>query len=309
MRKEVYDYFKNLDYLNLTDKHHVFHKDNHRIDYIDQNQSNVVHLKVDYLPMYMKKWKVKEAMYSLSSAEMYHKLGILTPPMKPAIVNLHEDDQSTQINQIFMQDAKSIGLYCVDANTTKLFEDFINLNPKSKWEILYNSSYRELFLNHMTEECFEEYINMFLLDHLRSDSDRYYANFLLFRRYLTSKFEGIIPIDLDESRAIDLGISNKEEFQSFLNTKDFSFIPSGIYGPNETYKKRTEDIQQLIQDEKLSNSQIELLRDALRYNLPKTTREMGAKYSVDKETRKQISTPTAYLWDYNRKTIGKELGL
>jgi hypothetical protein len=100
----------------------------------------------------------------------------------------------------------------------------------------------------------------------------------------------------------------KEEFDSFLLYPYESEVPQHKLD-NECYRQRVSDIRELIQEGLLSKRNIETLKNLLSYDFPgevrKTCKEQGLRW----KSKNSVVDPVERLWEYNNKTIGKDLGL
>ena len=68
-------------------------------------------------------------------------------------------------------------------------------------------------------------------------------------------------------------------------------------------------IRKLISLDKLSKGNIATLKKALRYDFPNKIKQLGEKHKVRDCDINRVYTPYAYLWEFNRDILGKELGL
>jgi hypothetical protein len=102
--------------------------------------------------------------------------------------------------------------------------------------------------------------------------------------------------------------SKKEDFANFLVCPYQTATPHQSYD-NACYKQRLIDMRQLMQDDVLSASNINAITSALEYDFPKEIKSV-CKYSKLKLGEKNdIVKPVERLWEYNRETIGKDLGM
>ena len=305
MNKPVFDYFKDLHKTDIPQENGIFLLPDFNPAPVDKYQGGYVfEEKIKNRRFFCKKWMSNSNFNGIFSANMYNKIGILTPP-----VYLIKRTPSGKI-QTASQDVKLFDT-CEGIPASKILDSrliMLNTHKHNKeWDIIHDKELRRLFLKIMTPECLDELIGLFLVDTLRSEIDRHTDNYFLVRPFGAKKFEGIMPIDLEETQ-VSCGLEWKD-FNSFINMKYTHIIPSGI-GEYRSHKERIESIMELLHGGKLSSENINLLERALRYDLPK---QVKTTYDILpsklQESEKYAYSSFAQLWDYNRETLGKELEL
>ena len=65
--------------------------------------------------------------------------------------------------------------------------------------------------------------------------------------------------------------------------------------------------RELLEEDVLSNNNIVALHNALEFDLPKSIKETGIKYSLTEVEINEIYNPIAMLWEYNRNNLGRDL--
>lgn len=177
-----------------------------------------------------------------------------------------------------------------------------------RWAILYDPRIREEYLKIMTPECFDEFINMMLVDELHTEFDRHSRNYYFYKSNDSEKFEGIIPIDNEASNiVIAPAPRNKARLMSYIKEPYKAQTPFGTRD-YFSYSKRIRQIQLLIQNGLLNENNIEMIRKALnddyaerfyqQCNNPYTQLYGDSTY-----------TPVSLLWDYARTELDKEIDL
>ena len=68
-------------------------------------------------------------------------------------------------------------------------------------------------------------------------------------------------------------------------------------------------MRQLVQDDVLSTSNIDTLKDALEFDYPQEMSNVCKETKVSHADKKELVKPVEKLWEYNRETLGKDLGL
>ena len=80
-------------------------------------------------------------------------------------------------------------------------------------------------------------------------------------------------------------------------------------GKNVCYKQRITDMRQLAQDGVLSTENVNAITGALEYDFPKEMKSACKDSRLGFGERNEIVKPVERLWEYNRQTIGRDLGM
>lgn len=259
-----------------------------------------------------KAWRFDEDsdIVSLASQKYCDAVDITTPPL----FYMQADKQTQEPNEspgyILSQDICSLGKlrsclpYDLYGHTLKKYE-----KHSGKWEILNFPELKEFFLKYMTPECLDELIGVFLMDELRTDTDRHTFNYYLVKNPLSRKFEKVITFDLDNVYIKFKNFTNKQEFDFWTEN-----IPYCTYTPVEsldsrTYKKRMRDIIELVHAGIFSDKNISRLKKAVQFDFPGTINSICQDIPC-LEPYKDVPYETySHLWDYTRDQLVRELGL
>lgn len=252
----------------------------------------------------LKKSSSSNGLLSVASSKMYKSADIQTPQ-----VHLVRSKEKNVIRTI-QEDISDInGFETVlagdDVEYTKIGW---NVFGKFKWQIFYDYAFQSNLLKIMTNDCLEQLQNMFLGDEIRTDIDRHSKNYFLYKRKGSEKYEGVIVIDLDQMIIFNYCRGEKGDFQDFLMYPYETEIPQ-FKLDNICYKQRVKDIQEMIQEGLLSENNIETLKKLLMYDFPGEVKKVCKEQGVRRKMKKGVVDPVERLWEYNNKTIGKELGL
>ncbi len=288
---------------------------------------------IDNTPYYKKSYyglfanDLKKIVSSMTSTELFHQIDFYSPPIfvstNTKFLELIQLSQSITSVPDF-QDA-TIAFYTdffdklADVNKSEAYLKYAKAhagkyNQILGWLPLYDSEIKALFMKYMTPKCFDEYISMFLVDILRTEKDRHESNYLLYKNKNSDKYDGVIPIDMDDTEIQFYFNHQCDEKKSIFNVNT---LPGSVYysytplctTENKPHKKKLLLICKLLQDGVLSDGNIKAIRTALGFDMGKTIKEIGKKYGLSEEEIKQMYTSISYLWDYNRETLGSELGL
>lgn len=241
---------------------------------------------------------------SVASSKMYKNAGIQTPQ-----VHLLRTDEKLLVNTI-QEDVIDINGFetYLPADDVEYAAIDKKLYSKFKWQVFYDKGLEHLFLQFMTPECLEQLKNVFLADEMRTDVDRHVNNFFFYKRKGSDKYEGIIVIDLDQMIIYNYCGTKKDDFGDFLFYPYKTATPQ-IVEDNACYKQRVVDIREMIDDGVLSNENLKTMKSILQTDFPKEIKQVCKKQKLPRNFINRAVIPAERLWEYNRETIGKDLGL
>lgn len=303
MKKDVYEYFLELDTKNLPRINNVIIKS-------PQNFSKVPDDCYKIFKLFDKRYfskvvgDVEENFQPMASSELFNEAGVLSPP----IYILKENDYFDLYSQITEDVHLPIFDKCLNPCEIGYYDKLLSTKKlrTSKWEVLYNKLYRDYFLTFMTPECLDEIINTFLIDELRTEGDRHMKNYFLYQLNGSNKFNGVVVIDHDLINLFETDCLSKHAFKDFIKHKACSNSPT-LNCVHTTHENAIKAIRQLLDDGVLGDNNITALKDALSFDLPGRIKEYGEKFNIKKHPLNRVYTPLSYLWDYNRTQLGKDL--
>ena len=326
MNKDVYKYFTDFSKRGLKTENNIILLDQPQIVKIvsDNGSINILHKAIEKYKNGDKQFYVKDeinedGLYGLASSKMYGELGIQTPqtfPVRDSIV----DNEFL----IASEDVYSIGLtigspdivlaeFIAEYQERKHNDGFSTPKYTSEmWTFVRNPEHKERLLEIMTEDCYEQLVSLFILDTLRTDSDRHPHNFFFYKNSGTGKWEGVIPIDLEFGEILNTLPWDKAEdtLQEFFRYSYRSRTPYSRFDIAASYPERMIDLLKLIQEDKLSPKQIKVLQAAMRYDFPKSIADITKHYGFSTDgDYDQVYELASLLWEYNQKNLGKELGI
>lgn len=305
--------FRDLNKANLPKKDGDFFVDGKRIKksekivtgvwFGEEYCEGIPMVEIDGVPYCIKPQDGKYSIIDIASTKMYNEIGFKTPqvyPLRKYDVISEEDELYTMI-----QDVTAMGDYEFISEQDFTYNK-IQYRPDSKFEPLYDEKTMERFLEFMTEDCLNERISLALNDTIRTEYNRHGGDVFYYKKKGAKKYEGIIPVNNEFMQVIFSGVKNKIDF---LRWKNKPYVPINASKKTEpSYKEKVEDIMDLLHSGKLTPTQIQQLKEALSYDLPMAMLEQkNNKYFG--EHAKNNYDATSGLWEYNRDTIGKELGL
>ena len=240
----------------------------------------------------------------IASSSMYNSVGILTPKIH-LINDKNRFDATTLQQDVSEIDFLETILAGSDFEYTKIINNFYE---KIKWSLFYDTNLIFNLLKFMTPECLDQLKNIFLIDELRTDIDRHTKNYFFYKQKGSDKYEGIIVIDLEQMAIYFYCEDGKDGFLNFLTTPYESSTPQQKFDYT-CYMQRVRDMRELIQDDVLSENNLEILSNALNYDFPGDVKNAVQNKKLHGKAKKKIVDPIKRLWEYNQNTIGKDLGL
>ena len=317
MNKNVYDYFKDLEKSRLDKDHNAILSSSNEIVY-PSKFIQVAGATFDDTPCIIKGWKGVQSIHSLSAPQLYNGIGILTPPVTLVRTpDTRVDDPITRLHTA-QQDITSVKDLVATIGSEIYDKHAIDFPPTimDKWEILYDRSIQEVFLQFMTPECLEEFIGLYLVDELLTEKDRHSGNYFFVKSPNAEKYEAIVAIDnsyvsilniKNVTNIVDNPLGGKWGFKEFLKSFYSSATPldtTDFY----SYNSRMRELRDLLFYDKLTAKQIALLRSTIKSDYPKAILKTCKYYHLP-EFSMHTSQPFQYLWEYNRNTLGRDLGM
>lgn len=319
MDKRILDYIVNLEDKNVRKKHGKIVIDGNKVKDLHErvetpSSCSVYKFLIDDTPVFAKAFSVDSPL-AMGISRMFHECGIATPITSPLI------SESGENCFIVSQDLNEIGKD-MGFDTMELAKWRAIKNKIFKMRILENSNcqiskfpfipkhLKEIALDYMTPEAIEEINSILLLQELATYTDGHQNNYIAFINPETFKLEYLVPIDLEFfEMLLHLEVKNyNTEFKDFLKNPYTSITIFNQFDGEQTYPQRIKVIRHLIQNGQIDSTQIEVLKKALQYNLGKEIKDLGKHYGEQK-LFKAGSELVQYLWEYNRNTIGRDLGM
>lgn len=324
MKRELLEYFSSLENLK-NPKDGLIHTDSVSLDLITPRNGlkKVPKYNMSGKPVYIKGYNGDNTIVGLSTTQMYQEIGLTTPTQyilttspshrklfsRVKAVDFRFTSLSTVTPDLYnIPDIDCATLGSILPADTKLSAAF--RIGKYAWQFLYDASIRSIMLEYMTPECFNEIIGEALVAEIRTDIDRHFENTFLYKRKGAKKYEGVIPIDLDNLEILRHIYGNKFsewDFEGFLATPYEATSVTGQLNKG-AYIHRVSDLKEIIDDGVVPPTSLEYLRSALKHDLPDTIESQCNPPSFSKRKKPLIS---AYkrLWDYNREELGPLLDI
>ena len=304
MNENIYNYFADLKRVGIVDEMERMIKNGETGKPFSKVTDNVEIFRFGNGSYFLKTTDNTHAIASVASSKMYKAIGIATPPV---FLLKNNDKQKAQTIQ---QNASEIlGLASILAqNDLKYAKINRKVFGKFKWEMFYDAGLQDVFLNFITPDCFEQLQSIFLVDEIRTDMDRHLRNYFFVKRKESSRYEGVVAIDLEQMVIYNFCGETKDDFSNFLVTPYASATPHQAID-EASYFQRVQQLREIIQDGVLSERNIHALVDALKYDFPGDFKKTSKERKLHGKDKKKIVSPIERLWEYNNKTIGKDLGI
>ena len=324
MKNEILDYMVDFEKKKL--KRHqkmmlidrtrivpVFNKDqNEESFYYNLRTGDACKFKFDNTPIYMKKGS-RYSLDGMASSRMYTELGIPTPITYP--IKYSETDSldyytiSQDINELDNPDLDITPAISVPEMIGSYYKNINGLYTEV-WDC-FAPKIKDRLLTFMTEECFDQMVARSLIDELKTYSDPHFNNYFFYKHKGKKKYEGIIPIDLEQNEILTYAEfpdkSLEERFRLFNTLPYRTYNLTGGVTDLKTHSQRLEDIREQLFSGNLNSDQIDIIRKTINYDLPGQIKHLAEKYNI------QSNVQTTYdlfskLWEKNKK-FGNELGL
>lgn len=303
MQGNVYKYFLNLDKAPLKRYKGLIIENEENFDTQTENTVDILGRK-----FYTKfAWTPDENLQQLATCNMLNNTNILTPP-----IYLSQEEGFGTVHQLCEDVHRPEFIECLQPSEINEYRTFYDYNStiNNTWEILYNRNLRDYFLTFMTEDCFNQIISLFSIDDCRSEMDRHFNNYFLYKLPGSNKFNGVIAIDHDLTYITKhlpwINVYTKDNFYDFLRTSHEGRSPIGT-DTFENHVQNITNIRKAITDGVMPLNSIIALANSLNYDFPGMIKKMGKKYHCSEEEINLIYDPISYLWEYNRNELKKEL--
>ena len=321
MNKQILKYMLDFESRDLKKDNNVILIDGRRVNPLDFSSSEgepldkklttnpVPKYSIDNDTVYVKKETI-DSMTGLACSRMLNDLGIATPIIVPL---KHADEPNTfytASQDLSKLECKGLDIKCainVPQAIGSLYKNVTNLHNEI-WDC-FHPEVHDILREFMTEECFNELVTKALLDEIRTYTDSHFGNIILYKTKGSDKYEGIIPIDLEYSEIFNKYHTDPDEIFKYFKMKPyraFNFT-SKITDP-KTLKQRLDDIVEEAYSGNFSMEQLNILKKALNYDLPKLIKDLSQKYKMNNFGNIQYEM-FARLWDFNREHLGKNLGM
>lgn len=324
MQSEVMEYFSSLDKFK-SKKDGLIHTDSVKIELLSPR---TIHKKVPLntingQPAYIKDSNSINSAVGIATSEMYRDIGFVTPNQyilttapshRKLFSRAKAHDPRFSALSIITADISAIPNIESDLIDNIISERDKNSAPfrlgRYAWQFLYDPDVRAIMLEYMTPETFNEMIGDSLVAEVRTDIDRHFQNAFLYKRTGKKKYEGFIPIDLDNLELLKHIYGKqftKDNFEEFLASTYESTAVTGKHC-NRAYMYRIADLKEIIDDGVIPPASLAKLKSALEYDLPSTVDKHSRLREFSKQ-RKPVTTAYEMLWDYNRRELRESLGL
>ena len=271
---------------------------------IENLKTDVQRILIDGKKYILKMSNERRGLAGVAASRMYNEVGIQTP--KVELVNCQN---ALSIRSVQDDISKIDGLDVILGNEQL---DYLQLEKRlignDKWRVFYDNDLKWAFLEFMTFDCLEQLKNMYLVDELRTERDRWLGNFYLYKRPECKKYEGVIAIDLDETAIMHSCGVSKKDFEHFL---DIEYNSTTLQQTLDfkTYRERVRGVLELACDGVLSDANILAVKNALDFDFPKELEKLCDIKQVSPKERLRILEPVKRLWNYNNRVLGREFEL
>ena len=185
---------------------------------------------------------------------------------------------------------------------TNVMSSNCKIKNNNYWSFL--SIKDQLVDNAMTEDCFNQLVNMYLLDIITTQRDRHYANYFLLKIKNDKLWQGIVAIDNAftlQTACYNQNISAKQLAENIFNDQFGLMRTFQNTCSMQSFSSRLNDINRMIQDGSFDGSQIELLKRVQGYDLESVVERTIADKHIDvSDTQRDLML---YLWEKTQNTL------
>lgn len=312
MNKLAYRYYKNLEECGFARDSHdtIIHDDSFVPENSDARgyQDTISKFIVDGTPFYTKYWQDEASVFGIASNKMYTDIDIITPPETVIIVDPSKFDGEA-VRSMSQDICSAKRIECIPA--TKVLEPIVSMfatsiPTKTKWEQLSEPYLIDALLNIMTPDCLDEFIGIMMLDEIRTDNDRHTGNFFFYKKPGYYKYCGVVPFDLNHAKIALKDVSSEQDFNAFIRTR-YKTVTVTQHDDIGSYNERLTAMKRAINSGIISNESIHMLRDGLKYDLPKAVKDLCSHPLLSEHSK--LYSATARLWDYSRDNLQDTLSL
>ena len=325
MNKKVIDYIVDLEEKKLTKKGGVILIDNNRVKEMSLNESfyssnEIYKFNIDDTIVYAKGFSVDTPL-TMGTSRLFNECGIATPII--TVIIPFGNDFCFSVSQDLKEIGKTLNLNAMtlgdwqNRNPQKRKDLLKNCKNLSKWEVskwsfILDKDTQDVALSIMTKGALDNLNSTTLLQELVTYTDGHFNNYIAFCNPQNGKIQYLAPIDLEFNEMIydtNPRARASKEFDKFLKRPYHTTTITNRHDDEKTYPERVKAIRNLLHAGKLSDNNIEAIKTALKYDLSGKLKELGNNARAIKKYFKSSVGMTQYLWEYNRNTIGRDLGM
>lgn len=315
MKKELLNYFNRTNNLKFGQNGEAFIEDGINVRKTNQRLSGInrynifAYLMGDDLMVvktgFSEDWSAENIM-EVISGEYFNSIGI--PSVEAYPIKIMQEDPVTKNTEMFTALATH-NLNClkdidieIAINVMCDNKDIFLDHKLAGSNILISQDCKKAFLEIMTEDCYNDWANLFLADRLGTYKDRHLRNYFFYRKSPEEKWQGIIVIDNEQSKIVDIINDRKllnHGYHYLINDKYKTTTPFQDYNLT-IHAQYINCINLLLNRGVLGDSQIQLIKKALEYPYADKLKRKCERYGLDGSRMYDLS---ARLWEYNRENL------
>lgn len=311
MSIEVRKYLMNLDDVPLDRSSKGYILDNGQLKSVLHRQvhTGIVKCKIRDKIFYLKDtvpFNAKlEGLNEIVLGKVYNDKGINSNISYPVLQEERSRYDSVKVLSQDISKLKGMDVKIADKAIGKVFDKYLLANQVSPWEILNNPTAKSEMLEYVTEECFNKIISMHLLDNLLTSADRHSNNYFMVRNKGSEKWEDIIAIDHSYLDIIDNGRiceTPAESIKEYVKAQHIFIMPMDIRA-HTSHRNRIQLINKLLDGGKLADENVELIKNALEYDLIGVYDKEIHKHGLKSRELDYDRELMARIWEYNREQV------
>lgn len=322
----IYDYLQDFEKMDLPNDNGIILEDKDKVKWLDdyegRSHNSISYYKVGDNNMFVKSCldmsdrPSYRYLSELLGSKIYEDNGVNCVRSYP-FIRFNDIDKKRRPICSATEDLCKIPNLIASNDKTFLRNDLLDLvyNIQSRkyddimhdeWLIIRNEADKQYLLKFMTKECYEQLVDVIILEPLFFSFDRFGGDNLFFvKSPYADKWEGVVLIDL-ESINFDViktfyhGSVNKFLNCCFTDEVDY-YTPQNILIHN-THPERLKSLKQLIKEGGVTPRQKRLIKGVLYTNITGELNSILDKYNLGEN--KKVSKVYSEFWERNGDILG-----
>lgn len=335
MNSEIYDLLEHFEDHDLPREKGIIVYDGDRVKYLGQ-MDNVAHTMngvdrysfdnvpvISKVPQIYTNYTEPNTCSEILCGQAYNDLGVnsvIAYPFKAKNNNIFDEllGLPERIG-VATQDLHFVdGIYICEPERVDSFMKYRNKNwiydkygfdssgdNESTWEFLKD---REKIVNYheiMTDECFNQLVNLFIIDTAFTQFDRHLNNYMFYKTDKNSrKWEGVIAID-NEWSLLNASIGKNQSARRIIYdiiTEDKTFCTPKGKRNKFSLQQRVDEINKLLDNGTFGESQVQLINRLKNFDI------VPCLDSFEENNHIKMKSKQKDLYKYLFEFMGQELG-
>jgi len=177
------------------------------------------------------------------------------------------------------------------------------------WKVILNPKVKSELLKYMTEDCYNDFVNLYLLGVFSGNYDRNPGNLFFYKTKSGAKWEGLITIDHELTLSTDCikrylnqyntTVPAKVLVNDFFDTLTCFWTPQGSVN-YDAHSVRLYKLKKTLAEGKFQDAQLELIDRIKEYDISTTMRHFYDKYNITGTYPTKLYDVTSYAWEKSK---------